>query len=230
MSAKKELRKLSKNELVGIILSQKEKIDELEDRVKKAEAILRQWDNPHTPSSKKRKKNTKRNDNNKPRFPGKPKGSNSGGINLPKPDEVVEHTLDACPISGLPLGKPIGYYKKTIIDFPDKPIKVVEHRIMKYISPATGEIVCKNVKLPKDLYGKNLQSITIMLKNLTNSHNKISDFMRELGAPSFSSAEVQKIADTFADKLEVERQTLLEEIRKAPYVNADETGLRKDLL
>lgn len=228
MSVKKELRKLSKNELVGIILSQKEKIDELEDRVKKAEAILRQWDNPNTPSSKKRKKNTEKKNDNKPRFPGKPKGSNGGGINLPKPDEVVEHTLDVCPISGLPLGKPVGYYKKTIIDFPDKPIKVVEHRIMKYISPATGEIICKNVKLPKGIYGKNLQSITIMLKNLTNSHNKISDFLRELGAPSFSSAEVQKIADTFADKLETERQALLEELRKAPYVNADETGLRKD--
>jgi len=65
-----------------------------------------------------------------------------------------------------------------------------------------------------------------MLKNITNSHDKISDFMREIRAPSFSSAEVQKIADSFADKLEVERQALLEEIRKAIGCYRDKKGKR----
>jgi len=220
LSAKKDLRKFSKNELISIIL-------ELREKLEKIEHYLKAFDNPHTPSSKKRKNNTKRDDS-KPRFPGKPKGSNGGGIKLPPPDEIKEHTMDTCPISGLPLGKPIGYRKKTVIDFPDKPIQVIEHRIMQYISPATGEIVEKDVELPKGIYGKHLQSIVIMLKNLTNSHDKISDFMKELGAPSFSNAEVQSIADYFADNLEQKREEILEEIRKAPYVHADETGFRKD--
>lgn len=226
LSERKELRQLSKSQLIDEILI-------LRESLKKIEQHLKAFDNAHTPSSKQQKKNTKKKDedkkNDKPRFPGKPSGSNGGGIKLPKPDDTVEHTLDVCPISGLPLGNPIGYYKKTIIDFPDKPIRVIEHRIMKYISPVTGKIIYDTtVKLPKGIYGKNLQSIVAMLKNLTNSHEKIADFMRELGAPSFSDAEVQRITDKFADKLEKERQTLLEEIRKAPYVNADETGMRKD--
>lgn len=221
MSKKKELLRLSKRELIRRYL-------ELEERLEKVEHYLKSFDNPHTPSSKQRKKNTEKKDNNKPRFPGKPQGSNGGGINLPEPDEVIEHTLIVCPISGLPLGKPIGYWKKTEIDFPDKPIRVIEHRIMKYVSPATGEIVTANVSLPKGIYGKNIKSIVAMLKNLTNSHEKIADFIRELGAPSFSDAEVQKITDGYADKLEEKRQSLLEELRKAPYVNADETGMRKD--
>lgn len=201
---------------------------ELEERLEKVEHYLKSFDNPHTPSSKQRKKNTEKKDNNKPRFPGKPQGSNGGGINLPEPDEVIEHTLNVCPISGLQLGKPIGYWKKTEIDFPDKPIRVIEHRIMKYVSPYTGKIIWKEVDLPEGIYGKNLQSIVIMLKNLTNSHHKIAGFLQELGAPSFSDSEVQKIADRFAGKLEQERQALLEEIRKAPYVHADETGMRRD--
>ncbi len=220
MSVRKDLRKFSKNELISIIL-------ELREKLEKVEQYLKAFDNPHTPSSKRFKNNTKGNDPDN-RFPGKPKGSKGGGLKLPPPDEIKEHTLDACPMSGLPLGKPIGYRKKTIIDFPDKPIRVIEHRIMQYISPATGEIVEKDVELPNGFYGKNLQSIVVMLKNLTNSHDKISDFMRELGAPSFSSAEVQSIADGFADMLETKRQELLEEIRKAPYVHADETSFRKD--
>lgn len=227
LSVKKELRKFSKSELIHMLLEEREARQSLEKRLRKIEAHLRSFDNPHTPPSKKQKENTKRKDN-KPRFPGKPKGSNGGGIKLPPPDKIVEHLLDRCPVSGKLLSKPIGYYKKTILDFPDKPIKVVEHRIMKYISPVTGEIIVPKVNLPKGIYGKNIQSIVIMLKNLTNSHNKIADFMRELGAPSFSDAEVQDIADKFADKLELKRQDILEEIRKEPYVNIDETGFRRD--
>ena len=212
-----------------MLLDERKARQELEKRIKKLEQYLKAFDNPHTPSSKQQKRNIKKdNDEKTPRFPGKPVGSKGGGIRLPKPDKIVEHKLDICPISGLPLGKPVGYWKKTVIDFPDKPIMVVEHRIMKYISPATGEIVTADVSLPKGIYGKNIQSIIVMLKNLTNSHKKIANLMRELGAPSFSDAEVQKITDKFADKLKEKRQVLLEKIRKAPYVNADETGMRKD--
>lgn len=136
--------------------------------------------------------------------------------------------MDFCPVSGLPLGKSVGYRKKTNIDFPDNPIRVVEHRIMQYVSPATGELVEKTVELPKSIYGKNLQSLVVMLKNLTNSHEKIADFMRELGAPSFSSVKVQHIADAFADKLEAKREKLLKQLRKQRYVYADETSFRED--
>lgn len=224
MSRKEELLNLSKRELIRRYL-------ELETRLEKIEHYLKSFDNAHTPSSKKHKKNTKKKDEDKnkpPRFPGKPKGSAGGGVELPPPDDVVEHTLDVCPVSGLLLGKPIGYYKKTIIDFPNKPIQVIEHRIMKYISPITGEIITKNIELPKGIYGKNIQSVVIMLKNLTNSHDKISDFIKELGAPSFSNAQVQAIADKFGNKLENNREVLLEELNNAPYVHADETSFRKD--
>ena len=222
MFVKKELRQLSKNQLIEIILN-------LEERLEKIEHYLKAFDNPHTPSSKQLKKNTKdNNEENKPRFPGKPSGSNGGGINLPPPDEIIEHKLEICPISGLPLGKPIGYFKKTIIDFPDKPITIIEHRIMKYISPTTREIVFAEVNLPEGIYGKNIQAITVMLKNITNSHQKIADFMRELGAPSFSDVEVQNITHKFAKDLESERNFMLEKLRTAPYVHADETSFRKD--
>jgi transposase len=217
---KKELRKLSKNQLIEIILDH-------QGRIEKLEQYLKSFDNAHTPSSKKRKKNTEKKEDN-PRFPGKPKGGNGGGLQLPEPDEVVEHKLDTCPASGLPLGKPIGYYKKTIIDFPDKPIQVTEHRVMKYISPTTGEIVYADVSLPRGVYGKNMQSIVVMLKNLTNSHGKIAGFLRELGAPSFSSAEVQRIADYYALKLKGIRENNLSKLQDEPYLHADETGFRKD--
>ena len=220
MKITQELGNLSKRDILRIVINQREEILSLQEQIIELKRILLAYDNPHTPSSKQLKKNTKKKDEeiDKPRFPGKPKGSNGGGVEIPEPDEVIEHKLDKDPISGEQLGKPIGYFKKIIIDFPDKPIKVIEHRIMKYISPATGEIIYAYVDLPKGTYGKNIQSIVAMLKNITNSHNKIAELLQELGAPSFSDAEVQKIADSFADKLEPKRNGFLEELRKAPYI------------
>lgn len=235
LSRKKELRQLSKNQLIEIILS-------LEERINTLEHYLKAFDNPHTPPSKQLKKNTpeveseskseseesSEDEKKKPRFPGKPLGSNGGGIKLLKPDKIEEHTLDISPISSLPLGKPIGYRVQTIIDFPDKPIQTIEHRFMQYADPKTGEIVEAKNELPNCIYGKNLQSIVIMLKNLTNSHNKIASFIRELGAPSFSHKTVQNIASVVISKLENDRNIIAKEIRNEPFIHADETTMRRD--
>lgn len=223
MSRKKELLGLSKRELVRRFLG-------LEEELQKIKHYLKAFDNAHTPSSKKKKKNTKDKDdqNNKPRFPGKPKGSNGGGVKLPEPDDVEEHTLAISPISGLLLGKPISYRIKRIIDFPDKPIQIIEHRIMQYEDPLTGEIVEKDVKLPKGIYGNNIKSIAVLLKNLTNSHEKIADFLRELGAPSFSSTTVQNISTMFILQLKNERNKIIKGMRNESYIHADETTMRRD--
>jgi transposase len=239
LSRKKELRKFSKSQLIDIILN-------LEERINKIENYIKAFDNPHTPSSRQIKKNTKQKEQEdkkepedktnkekddkekKPRFPGKPNGSNGGGIKLPEPDDTKEHTLDVSPVSGMALGEPIGYRIQTVIDFPDKPIQTIQHIIYQYKDPKTGDIVEPKVDLPKGVYGKNIRSITVMLKELVNSHDRIADFMRELGAPSFSSATVQNISTMFILGLEQERNKILEEIKQEEYLNADETGLRKD--
>lgn len=224
---KKELRQLSKNQLINLFLEEREARLELEKKFNELEKLLKAFDNAHTPSSKQKKKNTNKKDENKPRFPGKPPGSAGGGIKIPPPDKIIEHKLDKDPKTGQPLGEPIGYRKKIVIDFPDKPIQTIEHRIMKYISP-TGEIIEANINLPKNIYGKNLRSIVAMLKNLTNSHEKIADFLKELGAPSFSTERVQNISNDFTYLLEEKRDKYLEELRQASYAHSDETGMRKD--
>jgi transposase len=237
LSRKKELLGLSKRELVRRLIN-------LEDELQKIKNYLKVFDNAHTPSSKQLKNNTKKEESDseeseskddspideekKPRFPGKPKGVNGGGIKLPKPDKIEEHNLDISPISGLHLGDPVGYRVKTIIDFPDKPIQTIEHRFMQYKDPKTGEIIEAKCDLPKSIYGKNLQCIAIMLKNITNSHEKIADFLRELGAPSFSHSTVKDIATRYIFALEPEQKEILSKIKKESYMNCDETGFRVD--
>ena len=235
------LRRLSKNELISLLLAEKQARQELENlvfaerkarqeleiRLVNLERLLKAFDNAHTPPSKQRKKNTKR-DESKPRFPGKPPGSHGGGITIPPPDEIVEHRMENDPLNGAPLGAPVSYRRQLVFDFADKPIIVFEHRIMQYLSPVTGRLIEPSVDLPTGVYGKNLRSIVAMLKQLTNSHAKISTFIRELGAPSFSTAAVQDITNEFAVALAPERERILVELRAEPYLHADETGFRCD--
>jgi transposase len=236
MDSKKELRKLSKNELINIIFK-------LEERLKKIEGYIKAFDNPHTPSSKQNKKNTKNKEENdkkeednssnnekpkKPRFPGKPKGGNGGGIKLPDPDQVMEHSLEFSPETGESLGEPINQRIQTVIDFPDKPIVITKHIIYQYKDPTTGNIIEPYVDLPKGIYGKNLQSIVIMLKEMVNSKINIAKFIQELGAPSFSHTTIQNISTLFIHGMTPERNKILIELKKEEYAHSDETGIRLD--
>ena len=232
MSRKEELLNLSKRELVRRFIY-------LENELQKIKNYLKAFDNPHTPSSKQNKNNSKKkNDEDKdysendkpkkPRFPGKPKGSNGGGVKLPEPDEEVEHKLDVSPVNGEPLGEPINFRVQTVVDFPDKPIITTKHIIYQYLDPTTGEVIEPDIDLPKGIYGKNLQAIVIMLKNMCNSKIEIAKFIRELGAPTFCHTTIQNISTLFILGLTPLRNKILEKLKQEDYVHADETGIRVD--
>ena len=108
---KKQLKHFSKSRLIEIILN-------LEERLKQLEQFVRAFDNPHTPSSKQRsKKNTVHDEES--RFPGKPKGSNGAGIDMPAPDKEERVTKSDCPECGKNLGKPYDTYKFRQMDIPE---------------------------------------------------------------------------------------------------------------
>lgn len=223
---KKELRQLSKNQLIHIIFSQQEIIQEHDEKIKEFEHLLKAFDNPHTPSSKKRKKNTEKKEDQK-RFPGKPPGSGGGGIKLPPPDKVVEHTLDNCPDCNNPLGEPIQKEKRTIIDLPEKLAITTEHHIEHYHCNKCKKEVAA-LQLPAGIYGLRVQSLITMLKDYTLSHDKTAKLLRELGFPSLSSPSTLNIIQRLVGKLGGTREVFLEKLRKELFLHADETGLRKD--
>lgn len=202
----------------------KPEFDILLARIESLERRLQAYENAHTPSSKQRKNNTKR-DEDKPRFPGKPPGSAGGGINLPPAEKTIEHTLQSCPDCHGHL-ELRGMRTQRVIDFPEKPLAVTEHQMLRYFCFSCDILLEANG--PRDVYGSRLRSIIVMLKNQTLSCGKIAEFFRQLGAPSMSAAEVQRIHGEFAAKLEANQIKNKEEMRQAPYIHADETGMRKD--
>lgn len=219
---KKELKALSKSELISMIFW-------LEQKLKKIECLLHIYDNANTPSSKKRfKEQTEKaseieKDVNQKRFSGKPKGSNGGGLKLPEPDRVVEYRIEK---EGY---KKVGKRIRTIIDFVDNPIEVVEHIIFIY-KDFNGNIVEADSDLPAGVYGKNLQAFVAMLKGRTGiSHGTIADFIQSIRPDlSYSAVTNLNILDAISHALEPTRQEILEEIRNGDYCHMDETGLRQD--
>ncbi|KXA95354.1 hypothetical protein AKJ65_01935, partial [candidate division MSBL1 archaeon SCGC-AAA259E19] len=231
---------LEEEEYIEIILLQRMYIQAQQGHIEELENELRKHDNPHTPSSKKRKEKTDRNrekeeteekkeeeteeekvaetEDEGERFPGKSKGSNGGGISIPDPDDVNHHTLDE---DGL---EKVDTREKTVIDLPEKPIQVMKHIIHIYENEQ-GEKVEPEVDLPEGVYGKRFQAFVTLLRGTCGaSHEKIAEVVQRIRPDlSFSPTTSLNITDNISKQLEGERQGILEQVKQNKFVHMDET-------
>jgi len=216
LSLKDELSKFSKDELIDFIIK-------LSDRLEKVEAKLRQYENSNTPTSQKRfKENTQKDLGDKKRFPGRPDNHEGVGINIPKPDEIKEYKINK---KGY-----VRFGKRTYytIDFIDKPIIVTKHIVFTYKNPS-GNIVEAPHDFSNKIYGKNLQAFMTLLKSIGVGHSNISEIIRNL-RPDLTICEstILNLTDGISIKAEKTRKRMINKLRKQPYSQQDETGLRLD--
>ncbi len=216
MSLKNELSRFSKEELIDFIIK-------LSDRLEKVEAKLRQYENSNTSTSQKRfKENTQSEPNDKKRFPGRPDNHKGAGIKIPKPDETKEYKINkngyVC------IGKQTHY----TIDFVDSPIIVTKHIVYSYKKP-NGEIIEAPHDFSDKIYGRNLQAFMAFLKNIGVGHPNISEVIRNLRPDlTICEATILNLTDDLSKKAEKARNNIIQKLRKDPYSQQDETGLRLD--
>jgi len=217
---KKELRQLSKNQLIEIIFDLKAKID-------KFEHLLKAFDNPHTPSSKIRsKKNTVR-DESKPRFPGKPEGSNGGGIQIPPPDQEVEVKKDSCPHCKNQLENPYDHYQFRQMDIPLPKFLTTQYHVALYHC-SCGADVDAGADLQKGFYGPNVTAFLSSLRTECLSYDAISRLLRETYKLRISNVAVFNKITMLACLMSSERELIRRAVNGSDAANMDETGLRKD--
>ena len=193
-------------------------------RAEKLEARLAVYENPHMPSSQQRfKPQTKNNQNQeKPRFPGAPVGRNGAGIRLPKPDRVVEHKLNNKSL------KLVGKYTHQVIDFVENPLIVTKHIVYQYLTQ-DGRIIEPETNLSRGIYGPNLKAVLSELKSNGLSYEKLSNFIKTLRPDiSICPATVLSLVDNVAQNLQQPRNEVQQSIQNSTYIQADETGMRKD--
>lgn len=214
---KKELKQLSKSQLIEIIFQQ-------EERIQKIENYLKAFDNPHTPSSKKNKKSKPPKGGS--RFQGKPKGSSGGGIKMPEPDKYETHSLDLCPKCFKGLDSPIKTTTQKQLDLPEKLAICTEHTINHYhCNHCKTDISSANIV---GRYGNRIKSFSATLKEKGLSCKEVASTVREMGFCSFSEATVVLIMVFFSNLLKPIRKLIEKSILNESYIHMDETGLRKD--
>lgn len=218
---KKELRELSKNQLIEIILRQEERLAEIE-------RLLRSFDNPHTPSSKERNKQNTVQDETKPRFPGKPEGGNGAGIEMPKPDKKEIVKKDNCPECGGELGKCKETYTFRQMDIPNPKFITTKYVVECYTCNQCGIDIDAGKDLPKGFYGPNTTAFLGCLRDEGLSNEAISRFMQTTYMLPISHVAVFNKLVQLASLMQPEREEIKEIINKTNHVNMDETGLRRD--
>lgn len=207
------------DELERLVLSMQKQINRLEAR-------LRAYENPHTPSSKKRFKQ-------KPEKPsgklGAPKGHPKWEREQPEPTETVEHMETECPHCKHKLGKPVRTDRRVIEELPKPlPIHVVEHLINHYHCNHCHKKVIASNNVPQGMFGVNAQAITVLLRFEDRLPlRKVVNALQRQGL-NMTNVCVQNINQRVAHGLLLEYNKQIRLIRASRVVYADETGMPID--
>ncbi len=217
---KKELKHFSKSQLIAIILN-------LEEHIRKLEQIVRTFDNPHTPSSKQRSKRNTTHDE-QTRFPGKPKGSNGAGINMPAPEKEEKITKDACTKCGKHLGKPYDFYKFRQMDIPEPKFITTLYVVGIYRCNFCKAEIDAGEDLHKGFYGANTTALIGYLKKEGLSCEAIAELFNDVYNMPISNVAVFDKLTNLTNSLAPEREQISNVINSFEYAHLDETGLRED--
>jgi len=241
---------LKKEELVGIALKLKERIEFLEQRMSvleeeneclRAENASLRAENEElrsrlgggTPDAKPVPKWVKPNRAERRKSERKNRGKWCGR-RRETPTEIVDHAHDACPDCGRKLSGGTVHHGRQVIEIPAVPAVITEHRaIARYCG------VCKKIHVPKlDLSGQVIgkMRVGIRLMSLISYLNiecrmpkeVIQRYLQSLHGLHLGLGEITKILHKVSEQGKGEYEKLLDQVRGSPAVNADETGWRED--
>jgi len=213
---RKELRQLSKNQLIDIIF----------DLHQKLEQMLKLYENTHTPSSKIRSKKNTKQDGSKSRFPGKPEGGNGGGIDIPRPDETKLIEKQNCDCGGKL--QQSGQYHFRQMDLPTPKFITTQYNVNVYICKSCGKNIDAGENLHKGFYGPIITAFAGCLKEEGLSYGAIGRFMKNVYNLSISSVAIFNKLSELVLLMKPEREKIRRAICKNNFAHMDETGLRKD--
>ena len=210
-------------ELKAIIKVQQRRIAELERRVAQLEELLKTKLKPEPPSF------VKPNLHHEDKTPGQKEGHEGTTRPLPeKFDEEKTLSLQKCPDCGSKVSKPVETREHIVEDI--IPARVIAKRyiITRHYCPKCRKMVelKPNDVFPNFRFGLNLCVLVMLLRMIALPINKIQRMLGTLFKLEMSSATVENILYRCAEEFGGRYDEILEEVRAAGNVNADETGSR----
>ena len=229
-------------EVVDILLELKDRVKELEARLK-----MNSGNSSMPPSTDGlRKPNGDQDDNDAPKPP-KPKsergksGRNPGGQKGRKgstlkkvdaPDKTEPLKLAECPKTGVQLSDDdiVGHRTRQVFDIPSPRMMVTEYKAFTYKNPITGELIetpfPDDVKAPTQ-YGKDLKSLLVYLYDWHFIPNdRLVQLVDDLFGCRISPATINAARKTCYSNLEDFEKRIDGLIKGSSVAHADETGFR----
>ena len=199
-------------------------------RISELEARLAKYENAHTPSSLKRGRNRRKEQNDGSKgTPGQKIGHK--GVTRPpaKPDRRVEVKAERCPDCGTDLGDPFRIESKIVEELPEpQPSIVTEYKIAHYRCPCCKkEVVATDAGCPNEgRFGNNTIAQTTLLKYEDRlPHRKIQSTLKRLYGLNISPATVFDLTRRASDAVKPGYEAILNKIRGAQILYVDETSI-----
>jgi transposase len=213
--------------LKELVEGQQRNIGHLETHIEKLEKKLLFYENPHTPPSKSRKKPPRKESNGKL---GAPKGHPKYEREEPEPTGSVEYSEDTCPHCNAELDGPFKTDRIIEEEIPEpQPVEVIEHLINHYKCPKCNKHIIAKNNAPLGRFGRNVLTHVTLLKydDRLPLRKTVSSLERHYNI-HITDVGVFKITNSVARKLELPYKELIQRIRNAKVIYADETEIKVD--
>jgi transposase len=229
---REELEKLSKDELIDIILAMQDKLLALASKVAKFEAQLHMNSSNSSmpPSSDKWKRpQSKRKKSGKK--PGGQFGHKGHGLTIKgEPDEIVLHTTTVCEQCGHDIGDVEGTVcdSRYTIDVEIRSV-TTRHDQVKAACPICGALSAG--QFPDYLksriqYGEGVRALSVLFTNYAMvGYDKTQKILNEVCGVSIRAGTVVNHVKGFTQKSELVLKEISEKLKKAAVLHCDETGI-----
>jgi transposase len=220
--------------VVNYIVELETKLELMDERLKKLEALLHQdsHNSSQPPSNDKNKKY---------RTPARIKSNRSSGgqsghkgttlKRVAKADTIIEHKVSNCSYCGKSLKtiEPDSVSSRQVIDIPPMQQIVTEHRVEEKSCPSCHHVT--QASFPADVtksvqYGKQIKSIaTYLMQYQLVPAERTTELLEELFSCSVSQGSLFLWMHELAEKTTTAYNAIKKEVTHSPVVHTDETGV-----
>jgi transposase len=217
--------------VVDLLLDLLERVEKLEDQLKKNSSNSSKPPSLDKGSSSKLKNRSLRGKS------GKKSGGQKGrrGATLERvdtPDETIRHSLDVCPVTGRKLSDRdvVGEIRCQVFDIPEPKMRVTEHVYLVYSIPGSSKTVhypfVDGASAPVQ-YGSRFGALLVYLSDFQLiPMARLAKLCFDLYGREISAATIERFRKPCFEHLEKFEEQLKKDLLKSPVLHADETGIR----
>ena len=151
-----------------------------------------------------------------------------------KPTREVPHAVENCPDCGRKLEGGWEHSRHQVLELPEAPVEIIDHVLIRRRCGVCGTLHLPTLGPQDGVLGQHrvgprlMSLIAALCTDYRVPKESVQRFLQSLYGVHLSVGEIINVLHAVADRGKGEVAAILGKIRRAPFVHADETGLRED--